>query len=528
MKARTFTFCLYVSLVLFCSVDARAFLAHGPIELSVGIVINTIDGVALHQCIEQQIVGRSGQARLLLGVADDQSTPLKDWEEIYPSVFCVYNPDGQIGKHSADPTASPYLMASIKTDWRMSRQMEDERVLSLEVSIILERRDLSDEEDSGIQRHEVKRKLFFAEDRVAYIPVFMASDEELQALGVQDVFISLGAKALKEHQQASYGTLLVMSGSDAAEILLDGAVVGSISPNDEMQIDLVSAGLREVALRYTSDKMARKAIRVAASRTALVNFNQPVGSEKVARYGLKALAKNDRRFQEFSRNNDGGVVIRIPEGEFLMGNRDTERTPLEHQVYVSGFLIDKMGVSWGQYKQFAAETGVLLPPHKPYWGILDDHPAIYVTWEEAQNYCEWAGGRLPTEAEREKAARGTDGRDFPWGDEKPNDRLGVFRKSWGYGSTGAVGSHSAGASPYGALNMGGNVWEWCSDWYDGDYYEISPFRNPKGPETGRVHAVRGGSWDSRPDVLSASCRSWGHRGYRDGDFGFRCAMNDPP
>ena len=333
---------------------------------------------------------------------------------------------------------------------------------------------------------------------------------------------------LKEQQDAIYGTLLVISGNDGAEVLLDGGVAGKIPPLGEVEINLVRAGMREVGLRDAAGKVVRKAVRVEAGRTVLVKFDDMQKQESSTAYVLEALETNEHGYEEFLRKNDGGVVVRIPQGEFLMGNKNTERTPLEHQVYVSDFLMDKTGVSWGQYKQFAAATGIPLPPHKPYWGILDDHPAIYVTWEEAKTYCEWTGARLPTEAEREKAARGTDGRKFPWGDEEPNDRLGVFRKSWGYGSTGAAGAHAAGASPYGALNMGGNVWEWCSDWYDGDYYEISPFRDPKGPELGRAHVVRGGSWDSRPDVLSASCRSWGHRGYRDGDFGFRCAMNDPP
>jgi formylglycine-generating enzyme required for sulfatase activity len=182
-------------------------------------------------------------------------------------------------------------------------------------------------------------------------------------------------------------------------------------------------------------------------------------------------------------------------------------------------------VTWGQFKKFLNHTGLPFPPHDPYWGIHDDQPAVYVTWEEARNYCQWAGGRLPTEAEREKAARGTDGRKFPWGNEEPNPELGVFRKSWGYEGPAPVGQHPEGASPYGLLDVGGNVWEWCADWYDGDYYQTSPYRDPKGPDKGTAHVVRGGSWDSRPTVLSSSCRSWGHLGYRDGDFGFRCAMN---
>ncbi len=239
------------------------------------------------------------------------------------------------------------------------------------------------------------------------------------------------------------------------------------------------------------------------------------------------MGTNDQGYEEYRREADGAVVVKIPAGEFLMGNEETERTPLEHEVYVSEFLMDKTGVTWGQYKKFTEATRIPLPSHQPYWGVHDDHPVVYVTWEEAKEYCEWAGGRLPTEAEREKAARGTDDRKYPWGDEEPDPDRAVFRRSWGHEATGAVGARPAGVSPYGLHDMGGNVWEWCSDWYDGDYYAESPYRDPKGPPSGRAHVVRGGSWDSRPSVLSASCRSWGHLGYRDGDFGFRCAMNAP-
>jgi formylglycine-generating enzyme required for sulfatase activity len=219
------------------------------------------------------------------------------------------------------------------------------------------------------------------------------------------------------------------------------------------------------------------------------------------------------------------VVVKIPAGEFLMGNREAEGQPLEHKVDVSEFLMDKTAVTWGQFKKFAGETGTSLPPDPPYWGIHDDHPAVFVTWEEAKAYCEWTGGRLPAEAEREKAARGKDGRKYPWGNEEPDPKRAVFRRNWGDIATDPVGAHPSGASPYGLLDMGGNVWEWVADWYDDKYYEVSPQRDPKGPRTGRAHVVRGGSWDSRPDVLSASCRNWGYRGYREGDFGFRCAMD---
>jgi hypothetical protein len=231
MKARTIIFCLYLGLTLVSSFDARAFLAHGPIELSVGVVVNAVNGVTIHECIEQQVVGRSGQVYLTLGVADDQSAPLTDWQEIYPSVFCVNNSQTQINSELTDKSTAPFLLASVQANWREEHQMEDERVLSLEVSIILERRDVSIEESPGMQRHEVKRILFFSEDRVAYIPVLLATGEELQALGVQDVFISLKAAVLKDQQDAIYGTLLVISGNDGAEVLLVGNhLVSSSSP----------------------------------------------------------------------------------------------------------------------------------------------------------------------------------------------------------------------------------------------------------------------------------------------------------
>ena len=282
-----------------------------------------------------------------------------------------------------------------------------------------------------------------------------------------------------------------------------------------------------MSVRDASGRTVTRLVRIEPHRTGWIALDSPDGALDTAAYRLTALGKNPQGYDEYRRGRDGAVVVSIPAGEFLMGNPNAEARPLEHKVYVAAFMMDKTAVTWGQFKKFAGATASSLPPWDPYWGIHDDQPAVFVTWDEAKMYCQWAGGRLPTEAEREKAARGTDGRKYPWGDEEPDPRRAVFRRNWGSVATDPVGSHPSGFSPYGLADMGGNVWEFVADWYDPQYYTVSPARDPRGPRDGRARVTRGGSWDSRPTVLATSVRGFAYRGYREGDFGFRCAMDGP-
>jgi formylglycine-generating enzyme required for sulfatase activity len=357
------------------------------------------------------------------------------------------------------------------------------------------------------------------------LPILLQAAGGSELLDVREVLVRITAGQAGRPGATEYGALAVMAAAPGSEIVVDGGVACRAGADGSAMLPSVPVGLREIHLRSASGRSVVRFVTVVKARTVLVSL-EAVKETPGAQPPFVPAGTNSQGFPEFRRTRDEVVMVRIPRGEFVMGNLETEGKPQPHQVSVSAFLMDKLPVTWGLFKRFAAATGTPLPP-EPYWGIHDDHPVSFVRWDEAQAYCEWAGGRLPTEAEREKAARGTDGRKFPWGNEEPSPERGVFRRNWGYEGTDSVGIRPAGASPYGLLDTGGNVWEWCQDWYDPEYYKSSPREDPMGPRTGRARVVRGGSWDSRPTVLSASCRNWGYVGYREGDFGFRCAADLP-
>jgi len=235
--------------------------------------------------------------------------------------------------------------------------------------------------------------------------------------------------------------------------------------------------------------------------------------------------------------------VHVPEGEFLMGSADDD--PLayddekpQHVVYLDSYRIGKYPVTNAQYRAFVEETEHRAPSHwlkgwftkrVEFPEHLKDHPVTNVSWDDSVAYCKWLSRRtgrsyrLPTEAEWEKAARGSDGRRYPWGDDWDVQKANIFEA--GLNATTTVCSYPAGASPYGALDMAGNVWEWCADWYDSQYYSKSPARNPQGPASGESRVLRGGSWYNYDDSARSAYRDRNDPDDRDDDLGFRCCVS---
>jgi formylglycine-generating enzyme required for sulfatase activity len=216
--------------------------------------------------------------------------------------------------------------------------------------------------------------------------------------------------------------------------------------------------------------------------------------------------------------------VNIPAGEFEMGNKGNYPDQKAHKVYLDSFEIGKFEITNRQYAQ-CVRAGICAGSTAIQAG-RDLHPVTNVTWYEAQAYCRWVGGRLPTEAEWEKAARGTDRRIYPWS-ENSIDCAKANYQSGCVGDTSPVGSYESGKSPYNLYDMAGNVWEWANDRYDKNYYQISPASNPQGPDAGQYRVLRGGSWNNIKDVARASLRSWYTPVNSSYDVGFRCARDVP-
>ncbi|MFC1705530.1 SUMF1/EgtB/PvdO family nonheme iron enzyme [Planctomycetota bacterium] len=203
-------------------------------------------------------------------------------------------------------------------------------------------------------------------------------------------------------------------------------------------------------------------------------------------------------------------MVYVPAGHFVMGNNSLYRDAKpDHRHWISsGYYMSRCETTWREYLAFCSSAR-RASPRAPAWGINGDHPVVNVSWNDAKAFCDWAGLALPTEAQWEKAARGPDERMYPWGEEAPTSALSVFVNHTDFGgrSTARVGICPRGASPFGALDMAGNVREWCADWYDENVYHEYRRGNLTPPTTGEGRVVRGGGWDDDAETVSAVRRA---------------------
>jgi formylglycine-generating enzyme required for sulfatase activity len=229
---------------------------------------------------------------------------------------------------------------------------------------------------------------------------------------------------------------------------------------------------------------------------------------------------------------DGAPMVLVPAGEFTMGSEqgDDDEQPV-HRVVLDRFYLDTFEVTNGRFAKFVEAI-----QSEPPWGFADqetpvvqaERPVRWVNWLEATGYCLWAGKRLPTEAEWEKAARGTDGRTYPWGNDPPTAAHAVFGLKEGDETVSPIGNRNPGSSPYGVHDLAGNLYEWVTDWYDDAFYTQHSPSNPRGPGEGTTKVQRGGSYINSPYRLRSAFRTKGDPTEHDPHVGFRCAQDAPP
>ena len=275
--------------------------------------------------------------------------------------------------------------------------------------------------------------------------------------------------------------------------------------------------------KFASQTAAAQTLAASTAASTITSTPNPPTAEATLGIGSTKISEKD-----------GMTLVFIPAGQFNMGSDDgnNDERPV-HPVYLNSYWMDQTEVANKMYA-LCVDAGACDPPtsvrsstNSVYYGNpkFNDYPVMNVSWHQAQAYCDWAGRRLPTEAEWEKAARGQDGRTYPWGEgsscEQANYNISCI------GDTTKVGSYLSGQSPYGIFDLAGNVWEWIMDWYDSDHYANSITRNPQGPAIGQSRVFRGGSWNDDNDYLRSALRGRGTPSYSSNMLGFRCVVSEP-
>ena len=335
-----------------------------------------------------------------------------------------------------------------------------------------------------------------------------------------------------------------------------GKLAKNIKVEEQLEIFEVKSDINEKEKKDKADKEKIKEFE-----------EMPEDVRDVASKGIN-VEKNKKGLWE-ADYGDNIVMVYIPPGEFTMGSNDDDDEKPPHNIILDEYWMGKTEVTVAQFKTFVDVTGYVTEAEKsggayvrikgswkkkkdanwknPYFLQEDKHPVVCVSWNDANAYYDWLSKKtglkfkLPTEAQWEKAARGEDGRKYPWGNSPPSgDKVNFADKqAWikekfdwadkdiddGYAYTSPVGTYPQGVSPYGLMDMAGNVWEWCADWYGSDYYKKSPDKNPMGPKSGTGRVLRGGGWSSDADYIRCAVRFDYDPSNRVNSVGFRLCQD---
>ena len=301
----------------------------------------------------------------------------------------------------------------------------------------------------------------------------------------------------------------------------------------EIEIARLPASLQAVTIHRPDGNLAASVAAEAYRIAVELRRRRLKQSAAAAAFGAIVAAGGFYFFLGAQNNQeriaqDGAPAVLIPAGSFVMG--DDENSP-RREIFVSAFYIDKYEVTLARYGAFLEATGKVKSPEA--WETADLEngaalPVAGVDWHDADSYCRWAGKRLPTEAEWERAARGGDERKYPWGSDPASPEHARFGQPYPNpvykDGVVRVGTYSKGVSPFGIYDLSGNVWEWVNDWY-ADSFRRDDIRNPKGPADGTHKVIRGGGWYDQADRITATKRMYADPAQRGDEVGFRCASN---
>jgi formylglycine-generating enzyme required for sulfatase activity len=517
---------LGVLLVLLATTGGDTGSREGPlVALTIETKDNTLDGCTACGCRTKGELEPGAEHEWWTSFGLAQSDAEKGWEAVGASSHCGGGPFTKVSSDFRRTVGTPYVILDLSTTAAVLPAGD----VNLETQVRIQKLSGFDEDGQPAYARSVQKRLLrFADEGDITFPLLIPDQREKESFGVHEVLLRLRGAVVGREGAASYGNISVSADVPGARVLLDGGFVARIAEGRPTLLKNVLAGTREIRVRDFSGREARQQVVVKKDDTVEMDLNILDLTAGAPQNALVPLGENPQGHEEYWRVKDGAMVVKVPAGETLMGSPEGEGEPAErpqHRVYISEFLIDKTEVTWRQFRKFAEAEGTPLPP-APVWGTPEDYPVSFILWEEAKGYCEWVGGRLPTEAEWEKAARGTDGRRYPWGSQWDPRRCNSIRG--GEHQPESVGSFPNCLSPYGVLDMPGSMWEWCGDWYGESYYAESPFRDPTGPTSGRrVGVMRGGGWMSQPLWLRAAYRFKAPRSTRKADHGFRCAQDAP-